>query len=219
MYTIVYKLGGSLLALPDLSRRLQDLLKQPLPFSGESQHPERLQRLLIVGGGPIADAVRHWDQVHRLRDSAAHELAMQSMSFNARFVAAILSGARVVATRAEARDAWTQGCVAVLAAAEFVEAEERSSGDLLPRSWDVTSDSVAAYVTLHWPADALVLLKSVPLPAECDANSAARRTDVDAYFPHLASRVPQIGWVNLRADVSPTIQLWHCNSFRDSSEE
>jgi aspartokinase-like uncharacterized kinase len=178
-----------------------------------------LQRLLVVGGGPIADAVRLWDRVHGLGDSAAHDLAMQSMSFNAQLAAAILSSARVVTTRAEAHDAWAQECVAVLAAAEFVEAEERSSGDLLPTSWDVTSDSVAAYIALHWPADALVLLKSVPLPAECDARSAAHDRCVDAYFPQLASRLPQIAWANLRADRSPTIQPWHCNTLRDSSHE
>jgi 5-(aminomethyl)-3-furanmethanol phosphate kinase len=218
MYTIVYKLGGSLLTLPDLPRRLQALLKQPLPFPEASQDTERLERLLVVGGGPIADVVRRWDDVYGLGDSAAHDLAMQSMSFNAQLAAAILSGAQVVTTRAEARDAWAQGCVAVLAAAEFVDAEERSSDELLPRSWDVTSDSVAAYVALHWPADALVMLKSVPLPVECDTETSARGNCVDAYFPHLASRVPQIGWANLRSDVPPAIQTWRCNTFRDSSQ-
>ena len=95
----------------------------------------------------------------------------------------------------------------MLAAADFVDAEERASHDFLPRSWDVTSDSVAAYVALHWPADALALLKSVPLPAECDVETAARRGFLDAYFPHLAGRVPQIGWVNLLSD-DPSIQRW-----------
>jgi aspartokinase-like uncharacterized kinase len=208
MYTIVYKLGGSLLGLPDLSQRLQEVLQQPLPFSGESARAERPNRLLIVGGGPIADAVRYWDQRHRLGDLVAHDLALHSMSFNAQFAAAIVSGARIVRTRAEARDAWADGCVAVLAAAEFVEAEERASGDLLPRSWDVTSDSVAAFVALHWPADALVLLKSVPLPGEHHAATPTRDDCVDAYFPQLARRLGQIGWANLRSDVPPTIQAW-----------
>jgi uridylate kinase len=207
MCAIVYKLGGSLLAFPELPRRLHALLKQPFPFSGESQRTAAHERLLVVGGGPIADTVRRWDSVHGLGDNRAHSLALQSMSFNAQLAAAILGDARVVTTRAQARDAWAEGCVAVLAAAEFVDAEEHASRDFLPRSWDVTSDSVAAYVALHWPADALALLKSVALPGECDVQNAARGGFLDAHFPRLAVRVPKIGWCNLRAN-EPAIQRW-----------
>jgi 5-(aminomethyl)-3-furanmethanol phosphate kinase len=207
MCTVVYKLGGSLLDLPDISRRLHSILEQPFPFRDKSQNGDQFRRLLVVGGGSVADAVRRWDKVHDLGDDLAHRLAMQSMSFNAELVAAILGEARVVATRIEARDAWAKGQIAVLAAAEFVDAEERASQNILPRSWHVTSDSVAAYVAIHWPAAALALLKSVPVPAECSAETAAKRGFVDAYFPQLAGRVPRVGWVNLRAD-DPTTLTW-----------
>jgi aspartokinase-like uncharacterized kinase len=207
MCTVVYKLGGSLLDLPDLARRLHSFLEQPFPFSGKSQHGDQFRRLLVVGGGSVADAVRRWDKVHDLGDELAHRLAMQSMSFNAELVAAILGEARIVATRIEARDAWAEGQIAVLAAAEFVDAEERASQNVLPRSWHVTSDSVAAYVAIRWPAAALVLLKSVPIPAACSAETAANRGFVDAYFPQLAGRIPRVGWVNLRADDRAT-QNW-----------
>jgi aspartokinase-like uncharacterized kinase len=211
MSTIVYKLGGSLLALPDLAGRLGELLKQPLPFPvgpKASRPNEALRQLLVVGGGPTADTVRQWDQLHGLGDCVAHDLALQSMTFNARLVAAILGDARLVSTRAEANAAWASESIAVLAAAEFVAAEERASGDRLPRSWDVTSDSVAAYVALHWPADALVLLKSVPLPAECDVETVVTHGDVDSYFPQLASRLPWIGWANMRSDMRPAIKMF-----------
>jgi 5-(aminomethyl)-3-furanmethanol phosphate kinase len=207
MCTVVYKLGGSLLGLADLPRRLHELLKQPFPFSDKSQRAVPFEPLVVVGGGPIADVVREWDHVHGLDDSVAHRLALESMSFNAQLTAAIVGGARIVSTRAEARDAWAEGRIAVLAAAQFVDAEERESGDLLPRSWDVTSDSVAAYVALRWPADALALLKSVPLPADCDAETAARSGLLDAHFPRLAGRVSHIGWVDLRSD-DLSIQRW-----------
>jgi 5-(aminomethyl)-3-furanmethanol phosphate kinase len=208
MCTIVYKLGGSLLGLADLPRRLHALLRQPFPFLDKSKRIVPLEPLVVVGGGPIADAVREWDHVHGLGDSVAHRLALESMSFNAQLAVAILGNARIVTTRVEARDAWAEGRIAVLAAAQFVDAEERESGDLLPRSWDVTSDSVATYVALRWPAGALTLLKSVPLPADCDAETAARRGLLDAYFPRLAGRVPHIGWVNLRSD-DLSIQRWN----------
>lgn len=207
MCTIIYKLGGSLLALPELAARLRALLKQPFPFCDNLRQSAPLQALLVVGGGPIADAVRLWDRVHGLGDELAHALAMNSMSFNAKLAAAVVGPARVVTTRAQARDAWADGQIAVLAAAEFIDAEERASQDLLPRSWDVTSDSAAAYIAIHWPADALVLLKSVPLTADCDVQSAVKHGLLDAYFPRLAGRIPQLGWVNLRSDAA-SIQPW-----------
>lgn len=206
MCTIVYKLGGSLLDLPEVPERLHALLNQPFPFF--AMHvAKKNKRLVVVGGGPLADAVRQWDRTHGLGDELAHRLGIQSMSFNAQLVAAILQDAQLVTSRAEASDVWGQGRVAVLRVAEFVEAEERQSHDILPRSWDVTSDSVAAYVAHQWPADGLVLLKSISVPSECDAASASSRGLVDAHFPLLAGRIPIVGWTNLRSE-KPTIEHW-----------
>lgn len=204
MQTIVYKLGGSLLTLPDFAQRLLGVLEQRLPGQEECLAP---RRLLIVGGGEMADVVRRWDQIHGLGDRNAHELAMRTMSLNAGLVAAVLDKACVVANREAAEAAWACDELPVLAAAEFVSAEERRTDDRLPRSWDVTSDSVAAFITAHWPADALVLIKSIPVPRDCDAESAASRGYVDAAFPRLAAATPRIAWVNLR-DAEPTTAPW-----------
>jgi 5-(aminomethyl)-3-furanmethanol phosphate kinase len=77
------------------------------------------------------------------------------------------------------------------------EAEKRSAHPL-PRSWDVTSDSIAAFLSIAWRAAALVLVKSSPRPAGQSA-AAARRGLVDKYFPEMAGRVPAVAWANLRA--------------------
>jgi aspartokinase-like uncharacterized kinase len=213
MCTIVYKVGGSLLSHPDLFPRLRAVLDQPVLFASPRPGMERIKPLIVVGGGPVADAVRDWHKVHRLGDELAHDLALQSMSFNARLVTRLLPGARMVASRAEGDAAWSDGKVAVLASAEFVDAEERATRDLLPRSWHVTSDSIAAYVALHWPAAALVMLKSVEVAEECDLQSAAKEGLVDPYFPNFARRACSIGWVNLRgADLhwgEPSIRHWY----------
>jgi uridylate kinase len=205
MCTIVYKLGGSLLDLPDLPERLHALLNRPFSFFA-TPIAKKNKRLVVVGGGPIADAVRQWDRTHGLGNELAHRLAMESMSFNAQLVAAILHDAPLVTSRAEACDVWRQGRVAVLRAAEFVETEERIH-DFLPRSWNVTSDSVAAFVAHHWPADELVLLKSVSVPAGCDAEIASSRGLVDVHFPRLAGRIPVVSWTNLRSE-KPMIERW-----------
>ena len=56
MMTIVYKIGGSLLDLPDLARRVE------LIVSPQSDG----RPLFVVGGGPTANIVREWDRVHQL---------------------------------------------------------------------------------------------------------------------------------------------------------
>jgi 5-(aminomethyl)-3-furanmethanol phosphate kinase len=196
---IVYKLGGSLLTDPALRGRLESFFAA---IEGGTD------RLLLVGGGEAADIVRRWDATHRLGDELSHDLALRSMSFNARFVSSILPASRLVTSRAEANFAWAEGRIAVLAAAEFVAEEERISRDALPRSWNVTSDSVAAYVALRWPADGLVLLKSTSLSGlVVDAEAALRQEAVDPAFPPFASQLSKIGWVNLRAE-RPTIVWW-----------
>ncbi len=127
MCTIVYKLGGSLLDLRRTSASTPRFAEAAVSLFWRRRNEQgRSSGSLVVGGGPIADAVRQWDHVHGLGDNVAHRLALQSMSFNAQLAAAIVGDGRVVTTRAEARDAWAEGRVAVLAAADFVDAEERA---------------------------------------------------------------------------------------------
>ncbi|MFN0199054.1 MAG: hypothetical protein ACKVT0_20080, partial [Planctomycetaceae bacterium] len=72
MSIVVFKLGGSLLELPDLGIRVNHLLR----FYQQSHRPVSLQPLIVVGGGRITDVIRDWDRVHHLGDVSAHELAM-----------------------------------------------------------------------------------------------------------------------------------------------
>ncbi|MCP4170607.1 MAG: hypothetical protein GY758_07540, partial [Fuerstiella sp.] len=84
----------------------------------------------------------------------------------------------------------------------------------LPKSWDVTSDSIAAWFATCWNAERLYLLKSIDLPAEllhsqpnsdvtqrqrnCLANQWAQRGLVDQAFAEFATTIPSVAWCNLR---------------------
>jgi len=217
MAPFVYKVGGSLLTLPDLAERLEAALVL---------HRER-RPLLIVGGGATADLVRHWDTLHGLGEERSHALALSAMSLNERFVEALLPRARIVRTREEAGVAWQDRRVPILCSREFLQDEEgalaagRGNPDLpgvLPHTWEVTSDSIAAWVALRWPAAGLVLLKS--RGTRCPNDDAGARGDdsragdspagtapVDAYFSTLAAALPRIEWINLRA-ASLTVESW-----------
>lgn len=92
--------------------------------------------ILVPGGGGAADTVRGWDRVHRLDAKASHWLAIQAMD---------LAG----------------GLLRQLTDKNILQVEQFArEHDVLPCSWNVTSDSIAAHVASILNASLLVLLKS-----------------------------------------------------------
>lgn len=187
--TVVFKIGGSLLTLPDLASRLRSLLEQRV----------HQQCLVIIGGGAAADVVRDWSRVHDLSDEASHWLAISSMGLNRELIESLLK-LRSVGSREEAEFAWsTDRAPLLLDTKRFVRQEETQSSCPLPCSWEVTSDSLAAWVAECWPAEELVLVKSVPCPLGLTALEAGETQLVDKYFPMLSDQLPQISWCDLRS--------------------
>ena len=178
MCPCVYKVGGSLLEWPELFPRLRELLTTDARCA-----------LLIAGGGAAADVVRRWDQAHRLGDAASHALAIEAMRLGAELLCAQLPHAHSVGSRAAVTRCWKAGGLPVLDLAAFMACEHAAGATPLPASWDVTSDSLAAWVAMRWPAD-LVLLKSTTPPAS---------QFVDPYFSTAAAGVRRAEWVNLRS--------------------
>jgi len=199
----LFKLGGSLLELPDLSARLLSVF---------SLRPDS-RLLLIVGGGAATDCVRQWDAIHHLESETAHWLAIRAMALNERLIELLLPDAVVVTNRPGAETAWRTGRLPILGCFEFLRTEEGevSLDARLPRTWDVTSDSIAAWVARRWPADELVLVKS------CDPPAADERGGVDPLFATSVAGLPRIGWVNLR-DRTPTIRAATLDTFSRDSE-
>jgi aspartokinase-like uncharacterized kinase len=190
--TTVFKLGGSLLTLPDLGARLGGLLDRE--GAGRA--------LIVVGGGDAADLVREWQQQHGFDDEAAHWLAIAAMGLNESLVHELLPNSCIVGDRSAAADAWGRGRWPILCAGEFLRDEERRADDPLPHTWDVTSDSIAAWVAIRWPAERLVLLKSTSAPQARRLRPAGQSPSIaalDPYFERLHPRLNEVGWVNVRA--------------------
>ena len=169
---IVIKIGGSLYDMPDLGSRLQTWLRR-------LDHPHVL---LIPGGGRAADLVRDWDRRHRLGEEKAHWLALNALAFNARFLATVLRGSKVIEDLADRHGACASGDVPILNMWKWAQGDE-SQPDRLPHSWNVTSDSLAARVAVQIEASQLILLKSASAPEHGDWDRAAREGFVDTYFP------------------------------------
>jgi aspartokinase-like uncharacterized kinase len=118
--------------------------------------------VVVPGGGPFADAVRAFDASAGLSADAAHWMAMLAMDQYAFAIADRLERAALVYDPDGIRIAWSQHEVPVLAPFRWMHA-----ADVLPHSWDVTSDSIAAFLAGALDADVLVLLK--PVAGELDA--------------------------------------------------
>ena len=164
---LVVKVGGGLLAhIEQLDRVLAAIAEVA-----------RSHRVLIVpGGGPFADAVRDVDARVRLGNDQAHWMAVLAMDQYAHLLAARLRAGVIVSTRDDIETAAHAGRIPVIAPSRWM-----SATDPLPHTWQVTSDSIAAWVAGALGATRLLLVKPP------DARGADL---VDAYFQR--SRPPAI---------------------------
>ena len=142
---IVVKLGGGLLA----HTTHFDATLAALAAAAQ-------RRLLVVpGGGPFADAVRAVDRRLALSDDAAHWMAVLAMDQYAHLVSSRLAGGVLVTGPEEIGAALGQaGSVPVLAPYSWLRRT-----DPLPHTWNVSGDSIAAWVAGAVGARRLVLVK------------------------------------------------------------
>jgi aspartokinase-like uncharacterized kinase len=158
---IVVKVGGGVLSDIDAFDRVLTALGDAI-----RSHP----LLIVPGGGPFADAVREIDRRLGLPDGAAHWMAVLAMDQYAHLIAARMGRAALVAEPNEIAAAIAAGHAPVLAPSRWLRAE-----DPLPHSWEVTSDSIAAWIAGRVGARRLVLVKPVGAPVSEES--------VDRFFP------------------------------------
>ena len=113
--------------------------------------------LVVPGGGRFADAVREADRRFALRDETAHRMAILGMEQFGWLLCDLIPGA----VRCTDLTRIPTGRTSVLLPAGLPLD--------LPASWDVTSDSIAAWVARTVGAGRLVLVKAADV--------------VDEYFP------------------------------------
>jgi 5-(aminomethyl)-3-furanmethanol phosphate kinase len=195
----IVKVGGSLLSLPDLGQRLSRWLAKQA----------KAQNVLLTGGGPLADEVRQWDERFGLGQQKSHWLCVDLLDTTAQLLGWLLPEAKLCQTRAALSEAIATAkspCL-IFAPARFLRYEESTlPGETLPRSWDVTSDSIAARLAEVMQADELVILKSA-LPTESAQLSDRESGFLDRHFPFAAKGLSKIRLVDLR---NPAFPEMHC---------
>jgi aspartokinase-like uncharacterized kinase len=170
----VVKVGGSVGHRPRQLRRLMALLEALA----------RSSTLVVVpGGGAFADEVRRADRRFGLHGSSSHWMAILAMDQSAHLLHHLAPGGAVVRSPEDVRP----GRLNVLAPSTWL-----FRADPLPHSWDVTSDSIAAWVARALRARQLILLKSVDVEFAVrrmpGARSALRHRAIPRRLRHLVDR-------------------------------
>ena len=196
----IIKLSGSLLDLPDIADRLLTLIDE-----------QKLSNVsVLVGGGEAAELVRTWDQRFGLPAEAAHRLAIDAMSLNAAMLVSLAERFVLVESLSEWQNwkAEPRNTLAVFHPTKILQELELQHA-ALPASWNVTSDSIAAWIADCCRIPSLLLLKSADVEAGVNGldrpeilSRLAESGLVDPHFPTAAIDLPQISWYNLRADNS-----------------
>jgi aspartokinase-like uncharacterized kinase len=158
---------------------------------------ERHPLLLVPGGAHFADAVREADRRFGLPATTSHHMAVLGMEQFGWLLSELIPGAERCADLALP----ASGRTAVLLPAQLAL-------DTLPASWQVTSDSIAAWAAAQLGAGRLVLVKEVdglfadwparaePLARLTVAELAALRSGgVDEHLPTVLERASFETWV------------------------
>jgi dihydroneopterin aldolase len=172
----VIKLGGSFA----FSSELRDWIKAIVGHAG---------RIVIVpGGGPFADTVRKAQAQMCFDDRTAHRMAVLAMEQYGHAIASMSKRLQLADLLEAIRQGLAGGKVPVWLPAQMVLADAD-----IPQSWDVTSDSLAAWLAGRIGAERLILVKHLETTGSTVlASNLVASNMIDGAFPkfQIASRVP-----------------------------
>jgi aspartokinase-like uncharacterized kinase len=142
----VLKVGGSLIEHPTKLRELCNAL---------SLLAKTYEMLVVPGGGIFADMVRRVDGEWGLSKTTAHRMAVLAMDQYGLLLSDITPNSQVCYSLEDVRNV---GCNSLPI---FLPSQYIFHEDPLEHSWDVTSDSIAAYIAGMLNAKKLVLITDV----------------------------------------------------------
>ncbi|MFW5432650.1 MAG: uridylate kinase [Methylophilaceae bacterium] len=181
----VVKIGGSLLGSPELERWLGLFAK----FSDGNI-------IIVPGGGVFADAVRDAQKVSKISEACAHKLAVLAMDQFGLLLANMNPDLAVARTEMEMDErTWQHRCTV------WLPSQMVLAGDSIPKSWDVTSDSIAAWLAGKVNAQQLVLVKSdKPEGSELSLKMMSESGVVDQAFSDFVLNKTFGRWVLKKTD-------------------
>lgn len=172
---IVIKIGGSLAEANTLLHCLNRI----------EQNYQNQQVVIVPGGGAFAEQVRIAQQHWQFDDYHAHAmalLAMQQMAWlihglKPEFV--IADSVHAIKQQTEQNIIWSPNLV-----------ELNQAG--VPASWDITSDSLAAWLAHSLSADELIIIKSAVIDPELSLAELTEHGIIDKGFCANVANSPSI---------------------------
>lgn len=178
MSVTIVKLGGSLAHSPQREAWLTVLVGWGGPL------------ILVPGGGPFAFGVRAAQEALGFDDGAAHHMALLAMEQFAIVLGTHSDVFTLTRSHRAMDEALRRGKIPIWLPTDMV----LDASDV-PASWDVTSDSLAAWLAKACGARRLLLIKSCDPMAPVSAHGLAADRVVDPLFPCFAAQSDADIWL------------------------
>jgi len=162
----VVKLGGSLQKNKVLAKWLDILAERG-----------RGRVVIVPGGGKFADQVRLAQGYWNFDDSVAHQMAVLGMHQFGLMLSGLDSRLKAAYTLDAIRDS-LKNCQTPVWLPELTVLEQNR----IPASWDITSDSLAAWLATYMKADHLILVKSAEIRSVNSIEKLVEQEIVDRAF-------------------------------------
>ena len=170
---IIIKLGGSLSRSDALLNCLNAVEKK---YQGRAV-------VIVPGGGAFADQVRLAQQHWQFDDNTAHHMALLAMKQMALMFKGLKPGFTIADTVAAIQDPLNLKKT-VIWSPDIIELDNAG----IQASWDITSDSLAAWLATTVSASELILIKSAVVDAGLSLHQLARQNIVDQAFCDFAAQ-------------------------------
>ena len=161
----VLKLGGSLLSHASLTQILQLATKAGIG-----------QVVIVPGGGVFAEQVRLTQQQWQYDDQTAHYMAILAMQQMALLLQSLCAGLVIVNNVAMIRASMQQHTVIW----SPLSSELDATG--IPASWDITSDTLAAWLAVQLSIEHVMLVKSAEFSADSTIAQLSASGVIDKAF-------------------------------------
>lgn len=176
----VVKVGGSLLGTPELKHWLDIIAK----------HSDG-KIIIVPGGGVFADVVREAQQKTAISDACAHVLAAMAMDQYGMLLASLNRSLAIAHTEMEIDERTWQHRGILWIPSQMVLAD-----DCIPKNWDATSDSIAAWLANKLNTEHLILLKSTqPEERVLNVSEITKMGLVDTEFAAFVAEQPYKTWI------------------------
>jgi len=168
---IIVKLGGSLYQTTELKHWLTTL-----------QHYSQQQNIVIVpGGGPFADQVRKAQLIHGFNDHYAHHMAILAMTQFGILLSSFLPNCHTFASPSDTASMHNPLTI-------WLPDKQLLDHVDLAQNWDMTSDSLALWLSHQYSVKKLSLIKSNPPQHITSIDKLNKLGFIDNAFSALAAK-------------------------------